>query len=127
MAYLQQALADFGQDIGLDLQPLQRAGELQLRLEDGSLLGIVHGEDEVVVHCAWPLSYNVAETMQAVMKQVALTRGANEALQVGLRTTPSDNWLVLGTRFPEDQVSAGRIREAHDFLRRWLSALELRI
>ncbi|MPM18173.1 hypothetical protein SDC9_64579 [bioreactor metagenome] len=124
MAHMQQAWADFGQEIGLELADLPVSGEMQFQLSDGSLLGVVNGEDEVLVHLAQPLHYDAAQVALGMMKHAAAVRDARRSVQVGLRTTPAGQWLVLGTRLEEGDVSARRIQEAFDFLKHWRMAAE---
>ena len=132
MANLQQALVEFGSDIGLPLEGLPASGEVQFRLGDGMLLGVAAsttsgGDDEVVVHWAEPLRYDIAQLVVEAMKHAAELRDANHPVQVGLRTTTAGDWLVLGTRFPAHEASARRIHQAADFLKNWRQSLEVRV
>lgn len=128
MANLQQALVEFGTDVGLPLERLPASGEVQFRLGDGTLLGIVAGcDDEVVVHWAEPLRYDIAQFMLEVMQHAAEVREASPSVQVGLRSTTAGDWLVLGTRFPEGEASARRIHQAVDYLKNWRQSLEARV
>ena len=49
MANFQQALADFCQEVGLDAAELGSGDEVQFRMGDESLLGVVQSEDDVLV------------------------------------------------------------------------------
>ena len=60
MAHLQQALADFGRDIGLPTLETGPDGSVQLRLESGALLGVAQEGEAVVVHWAEPVRYDIA-------------------------------------------------------------------
>lgn len=123
MAQLQQALADFGRDIGLPLLETQADGGVQLRLESGALLGVAQEGDAVVVHRAEPVRYDIAALLLRAMKRAGDARGAEQPVQVGLRTTSMGDWLVLATRFPAEDASARRIREASEFLHQWFADL----
>ncbi len=125
MSNIEQALADFSQEVGLPWEGTPSSGEIQFRLEDGSLLGLAKFESEVIVHWSRPLRYDVAGAMLQVMKHAAELRDAQQSVQVGLRKTPGGDWLVVGTRFPEDEVNVRRIREALDFLKGWSRTLDL--
>ena len=124
MAYLQQAVEEFCRHTQLDRIDVPASGEVQFRLGDQSLLGFAQVEDMVVVHWSQPLCYDIAETLLHAMKFAGAVREARQAVQVGLRHTPSASWLVLATRFPEADVSVERIREAFDFLRHWRQELQ---
>lgn len=120
---LQQALADFGRDIGLPLLEPRADGGVQLRLESGALLGVVQDGEAVVVHWAEPVRYDIPALVLRAMKASGDVRGAALPVQVGLRSTTSADWLVLATRFAAEEASARRIREAADFLRQWFASL----
>lgn len=119
MANFQQALADFCQEVGLDAAELGSGDEVQFRMGDESLLGVVQSEDDVLVLWSQPLRYDMERTLLEQMRAAASIRSARHPLQVGLRATPSGNWLVLGTRLSPDFVTARGIRECYDFLRQW--------
>lgn len=123
MAHLQQALADFGRDIGLPTLESGPDGGVQLRLESGALLGVAQQGETVVVHWAEPVRYDIAALLLRAMKRAGDARDAAQPVQVGLRSVPTGDWLVLATRFPADGVSARRLREASEFLRHWLADL----
>lgn len=117
--FLQQALADLGRDIGLPLLEAKADAGLQLRWESGALLGVAQEGEAVVVHWAEPVRYDIAALLLRAMKQAGDARDAAQPVQVGLRSTTAGDWLVLATRFPAEEASARRIREASDFLRQW--------
>lgn len=123
MAHLQQALADFGRDLGLTTLDAGPRGEVQLRLESGALLGVSQEGECVVVHWAEPVRYDIAALLLRAMKRAGDLRDAQYPVQVGLRSIPAGDWLVLATRFAAEDVSARRLREALDFLRQWLAEL----
>ena len=122
-AQLQQALADFGCDIGLPALEPGPDGSVQLRLESGALLGVAQQDEAVVVHWAEPVRYDVAAVLLRAMKRAGDARDAAQPVQVGLRSTSSGDWLVLATRFAAEEASARRIREASEFLRQWWADL----
>ncbi|WP_298208958.1 hypothetical protein [Acidovorax sp.] len=123
MAHLEQALADFGHDMGLPMLEAGPRGEVQLRLESGALLGVSQEGECVVVHWAEPVRYDIAALLLRAMKRAGDLHDALHPVQVGLRSVPAGDWLVLATRFALQDVSARRLREASDFLRQWLAEL----
>ena len=122
MAHLQQALADFGADMGLPLDAGPR-GEVQLRLQSGALLGVAQEGEAVVVHWAEPVRYDIPALLLRAMKQAGAAHAGAPSVQVGLRSVAAGDWLVLATRFPAEEVSVRRIRDATEFLRQWLAGL----
>ena len=124
MLQMQHALADWGREMGLPALEAGPGGEVQLRLESGALLGVAAVDEGVLVHWAQPVRHGGGSLMLRALQQAGATRGAGRPVQVGLRTLPGAEWLVVGTRVPELDVSARGLREAAEFLRQWLEALE---
>jgi type III secretion system chaperone SycN len=123
MANLAQALSDFGHDIGLPLVESGPQGEVQFRLESGALLGIAQVGSSAVVQWAEPVRYGGASLALKAMRRAGRVNDAAQAVQVGLRSTPTGDWLVLAMRLGERDISARRIQEAAEFLRAWMAGL----
>ena len=76
MAHLQQALADFGRDIGLPTLETGPDGSVQLRLESGALLGVAQEGEAVVVHWAEPVRYALAALLLRADDQIRVRIGS---------------------------------------------------
>ncbi len=125
MADLRHALAEFGHDIGIPNLAPGPQGELQLRFPGtGALLGVSTHEGWAVVHYAEPVRYDAAALVLRALRQAAKVPEPAQAVQAGLRSTPEGDWLVLATRFPQQELGGRRIHQAADFLRQWLARLE---
>lgn len=124
MAYLQQALTELGLEMGLPALEAGPDGEVQLRLESGALLGVSPSGEEVVVHWAEPVRHGAPALLLGAMRRAGQVSGAAQAVQVGLRSVPAGEWLVVAVRLPARQASAQRLREAAHFLRQWLSDVQ---
>lgn len=125
MLDLQQALAEWGSTMGMpDLAPGPQ-GDVQLRFpETGALLGVVLQDEWAIVHHATPAGHDAAALLLRAMRQAAKVADPAQAVQVGLRSTPAGDWLVLVARFPQQELSGARIHHAVEFLRQWLAQLD---
>ena len=121
MVSFQQALANFGRDIGLSTLESGPRGDVQLRLESGALVGIAQEGEQVVIHWAEPVRYDIAGPVLRAMKLAGKTQSAQYPIQVGLRSSIEGDWLVVTTRFSEAEASASRIHQASDYLRSWIA------
>lgn len=118
MQTLQQALADFGHDMGMgDRLAPGEGGGTQLRLESGAVLGVAPHGEQVVVHLWEPVRHDAATLLLRAMKLAGAAESADAALQPGLRSTSEGDWLVLGTRFPLAECSGRRLHAAAARLR----------
>jgi type III secretion system chaperone SycN len=124
MAYLQQALTELGLEMGLPALEAGPGGEVQLRLESGALLGVSQSGEEVVVHWAEPVRHGAPALLLGAMRRAGHANSAAQAVQVGLRSVPAGEWLVVAQRLPAREVNAQRLREAAQFLRQWLSDVQ---
>ncbi len=121
MTDLQQALAEWGAGMGLALAPGAQ-GAVQLRFPaSGALLGVAGHEDTVVVHYADPLAHDAAARLLQALRHAAQVSEPAQAVQVGLRSTPAGDWLVVAVRFGRQELSGARIQQAADYLRHWLA------
>lgn len=123
MQQLARVMAEFGADIGLPALAPGADGSLQVRLGSGALLGVSTQGDEVVVHHAEPVRYELAALVCKAMQRVACSESAADPLQVGARITPQGQWLVLGTRLPLERFSAREMHRLTGHLQAWLAQL----
>ena len=123
MGKMEQALAEFGQSIGLSALEPGANGHVQLRFDSGALLGVSTQGEEVVLHYAEPVPYDAAALVFKAMKKVSRTESAAVAVQVGLRTTAQGEWLVVATRQLQDRFSAREAQRLGDYLQAWVAQL----
>ena len=135
MLDLQQALAEWGSTMEMPgLAPSAHdamGGGVQLRFPGTDvLLGVMQQGDEVIVYRATPTppgggsDHETAALVLHAMRQAAQLAEPAQAVQVGLRSTATGDWLVLSTRFSRHGVSGARLHQAAEFLRQWLTQLE---
>ena len=117
MTVLAQALADFGRDIGLDGLVERPEGGLQLRLDNGDVLGIQVHESTAVVHYAQPCAYDAPARLLKAMKLSQAVGSDSAMVQVGLRETAQERWLVVAQRMSALEVSARHIHQMVAVLR----------
>ena len=124
MADLQQALAEWGATMEMPDLRLGPDGTMQLRFaQTGALLGVAQQDNDTVVHHAVPLAHGSAELVLRAMRQAAQVADPGQAVQVGLRSTTEGDWLVLGARIPQSELSAERMQQTVRFLHQWLAQL----
>lgn len=120
----QQALADFGREIGItDLAPGPHGGA-HLRFDSGASLGIDPQDDQVLVHLSEPLRHDVAATVLKAMKRSAQPQPGEPLVQVGLRSTTAGDWLLMGTRLPAAECDARLLGQRAGQLREWFARLQ---
>ncbi len=124
MQQLARVLEEFGADIGLPALAPGADGSLQLRLGSGALLGVSTQGDEVVLHHAEPVAYELAAVVLQAMQQVARSEAAADPIQVGARATAQGQWLVLGTRLPLERFSAREMHRLAGHLQACLTQLQ---
>lgn len=116
MGHMEQVLAEFGRDIGLTALAPSGDGHVQLRLESGVLLGVSTQGEEVVLHYAEPVQYDLAGQALKLMRWVARSESAADPVQVGVRTTVQGDWLVLATRLPLARLSVHEVHRLGAYL-----------
>lgn len=116
MSVLTQALSDFGRDIGIDHLQERPEGGLQLRLENGDVLGVQQQTEEVVVHYAHVCSFDAAARLLKAMKLSHAVATDAAMLQVGLHETPQARWLVLAQRVPAMGFNARQMHQVLAYL-----------
>lgn len=120
MGHMEHVLAEFGRDIGLEGLEPSRSGHVQLRLASGALLGASTQGEEVVLHYAEPVEHDAARGVFQAMRQAGRIESAADPVQVGLRSTPQGQWLVVATRLPLQRLSATEIHRLRRHLQAWL-------
>lgn len=117
MTVLTQVLAEFGRDIGIgDLQEHPQGG-VQLRLDNGDLLGVQTRGEEVVVHYAQACAFDAPARLLKAMQWSQAVGSDAAMVQVGLRETPQARWLLLAQRVPAASFSARQMHQVLGYLR----------
>lgn len=119
----EQALTDFGRDIGVETLAPGRSGAVQLRFEDGATLGFHRQDDDVLLHWAEPAPYDACSLLLRAFKRVGNTPPGEPALQVGLHCAGGTDYLVLTTRLPEQDCGTRELHQLTNWLRQYVAAL----
>lgn len=116
MSVLAQALADFGRDIGIHHLQERPEGGVQLRLDNSDVFGVQQHGDDVVVHFAHACHFDAAQRLLKAMKFSHAVASNTAMVQVGLRETPQERWLVLAQRVPASDFHARKMHEVLGYL-----------
>jgi len=120
MSNLEQALLEFGREMGIDNLRLGSRGTAELRLESGSTLGLARHDahdEELVVYLALPATdHDRAARLLRAMKVAAVPQPGAAALQVGWHGQGDNEVLVLATRIHDVDYSARALQKAVDEL-----------
>lgn len=121
---LEQALVDFGREIGIPTLSPAPHGGVQLRFDSGATLGAARQGEHVVVHLAEPVrAHEAAALLLRAMKRAANPEQGVPAVQPGLFNADGQDWLVLALRVAERGLDARELRRAADHLRQSLAQL----
>ncbi|WP_354448753.1 hypothetical protein [Ottowia thiooxydans] len=124
MKRLEQALADFGQEMGVQNLATGPTGVVELRFDHGATLGFFRQGEEVVLHWAEPAPYEGTGLLLRAFKRSSDPSPGDPPLQVGLRQVDGVDKLVLATRLAEDQCDAREFQRVTAWLREFAHALK---
>ncbi len=122
MNSLDRALRDFGEDIGLPDLTLGVGGNLALQLESGRRVAIEPSGEEVLVYVSEPVPYDAPDRLVRAWRRAHYSRQDDWAVQAALREQDGVPRLLALTRLPGADASGDRLRQAVDYLSRWLDA-----
>lgn len=119
----EQALMDFGRDIGVETLAPGPSGAVQLRFDHGATLGFLRQGHEVVLHWAEPVSYDAGHMLLRAFKRAGDPPPGEPVLQVGLHSGGGMDHLVLATRLPEQACDARELHQLTNWLRQYVASL----
>ena len=121
---LEQALVDFGREIGIPTLSPAPHGGVQLRFDSGATLGAARQGEHVVVHLAEPVrAHEAAALLLRAMKRAANPEQGVPAVQPGLFNASGQDWLVLALWVAEQGLDGQALRRVADHLRQSLARL----
>jgi len=120
---LEQALTDFGHDIGVETLAPGPSGAVQLRFDHGATLGFLRQGNDVVLHWAEPVPYGACHLLLRAFKRAGDPSPGEPPLQVGLHSADGTDHLVLATRLPEQACDARELHQLTNWLRQYVAAL----
>lgn len=115
---MEQALADFGREIGIASLSPGPGESLHLRFDSGAALGVARQGEQVVVHLAEPVhAHEAPALLLRAMKHAAVPEAGAPAVQPGLFSADGQDWLVLALRMAEQGLGVRELRLAVEGLR----------
>ncbi|MGY6268538.1 hypothetical protein ACXIUT_02520 [Achromobacter denitrificans] len=122
MNSLDQALSAFGADIGMPGLALSARGNVALQLESGRRVAIEPSEEEVLVYVSDPAPYDAPERLLRAWRRAHYSRLDGWPVQAALREQDGLPRLLAATRLNAADASAHKLKQAVDYLSRWLDA-----
>lgn len=122
MNSLDRALGAFGEEIGMPGLALGASGNLALQLESGRRVAIEPAGEEVLVYVSEPVPYDAADRLQKAWRHAHFSRLEDWPVQTALRDQDGLPRLLAMTRLAAPDASAHKLRQAVDYLSRWLDA-----
>lgn len=122
MNSLDQALHAFGEDIGMPGLALGARGNVALQLESGRRVAIEPSEDEVLVYVSDPVPYDAPQRLMQAWRRAHHSRQDGWPVQAALREQDGLPRLLAATRLAAADASPLRLKQAVDYLSRWLDA-----
>ncbi len=111
MRWVNQTIAEFGQNIGIQGMALAEGGELQLVTEDGGSIGLIHAGElhppQVIIYRAISLNYLTAGQLRKAMQLADFRLPRPSQVQ----TACSDKHLIIAIRFPERSFITSSLEE----------------
>ncbi|QVQ24870.1 hypothetical protein [Achromobacter deleyi] len=123
MNSLDRALGAFGEEIGMPGLALGAGGNLALQLESGRRVAIEPAGEEVLVYVSEPVPYDAADRLQKAWRRAHFSRLDDWPVQTALRDQDGLPRLLAMTRLAAPDASAHKLRQAVDYLSRWLDAV----
>ncbi|WP_313625273.1 hypothetical protein [Achromobacter sp.] len=122
MNSLDSAISALGEDIGMPGLALGAGGNLALQLESGRRVAVEPAGEEVLVYVSEPVPYDAADRLHKAWRRAHYSRLDDWPVQAALREQDGLPRLLAVTRLPAGDASAHKLRQAVDYLSRWLDA-----
>lgn len=123
MNHPETILRQYGADIGLPDLTFGARGHAVLQVESGRQMGVEQAGRDVLVHVSQPLSYDAGAWLMRAWKRAHHSHLEDWPVQTALREQDGNQRLLVLTRIPEDELTLPRLRQAFDYLSRWLDAV----
>lgn len=113
MSWVDEAIATFGQALGMDGLALDPDGGLELALESGETLRLLSlPQAEVLVACARPLGHPAGAALRRALQLADFRQNPPWPMQAALE----GNALVLQMRIPERRFTADELDGAIGYM-----------
>lgn len=120
-------LRQFGDAAGMTGLAFDARGQAVFRADSGRLLGMERAEGEVLVYVALPLDYDAGAWLLRACKRAHHSRLDDWPVQPALREHEQRQHLLALTRIPEPEFTDTRLRQALEYLSRWLDAMRAEV
>lgn len=124
MSAVESVLREFGEAAGIADLAFSEGGHVDLELESGRRISIERSDAEVLVSLSLSVRYDAGDWLLRAWKQAHYSRPQEWPVQAALRESADEVRLVALLRMPQDQFAATRLRQAIEYLSRWLDAVE---
>lgn len=122
MNSLDSTISALGEDIGMPGLALGAGGNLALQLESGRRVAVEPAGDDVLVYVSEPVPYDAADRLHKAWRRAHYSRLDDWPVQAALREQDGLPRLLAVTRLSAADASAHKLRQAIDYLSRWLDA-----
>lgn len=123
MRWVNQTIAEFGQNIGIPGMALAERGELQLVTDDGGSVGLIHAGElhppQMIVYRAIPIDHLTASQLRKAMQLADFRLPRSWQVQAAC----SDKHLFIAIRFPERSFITSSLEEGIEILEALLQML----
>lgn len=124
VAWVRDALAEFGRQLGIEQLSFGSHGVAQLVLQSGGLVAVEpvrRGDrDEVLIYLGRPVGHQAGALLQRALARAHWREGGPYPVQVALRGDGPDAMLLALVRLPERAFTGQSLAHAVDYLGRWL-------
>jgi type III secretion system chaperone SycN len=120
--WMQETLAQFGQQLGMHALEPCPDGSATLELEAGGLLGVEPGQGklaEALVYLARPLGFEGGAVLRRALERAHHGAASPLPVQVAVRGGGPEALLLALVRVPEREFTVQGLSQAVDFLLRW--------
>lgn len=112
MDWIQQAISDFGDSLGIENLALDETDSVELTLDSGERVGILQlgdmADQEMLVYAGAPLRFDPLLQMERALQLANARYGVLPAVQTAI----SNNLLILSIRLPAREFDLPALDEA---------------
>jgi type III secretion system chaperone SycN len=122
MSWIDDTLAEFGEQLGIPSLQLGAQGVLQLELQAGGLLGVQLAEGasgDVLVYLGRPLGFDAGTVLRNALAHAHHASASPMPVQVAVRGEGPEALLIALTRVPEREFTLQALTGIVDYLGRW--------
>lgn len=127
MTWVQNALADYGRQLGFSALALDEHGVAQIELQSGWVLAMElvprGSEEDVLVYLIRPLGYEGTSTKLKALKRTHYLQTPGLPLQLACRGDGPDEQMIVLTRMGSRRCTPQVLGQTFDSLRAWADEL----